>query len=641
MLTTSNPTSSATKTIAHIHAWAEELKAFGLVDEAAHAHLVQTLNHAAQGGVGKAQQPLLTVLLFGPSGVGKSQLLNALAGDVIARSDFVRPTTRIPTAYMHLDVDANRLFEYGTALGQMAQQETAIVRHTREALRHIVVIDAPDIDSYKTEHRERVMQLLPMMDVVLYVVTAQTYLNDLGWQTVLQERGQRAFAFVINKWDAEGKRTSGIKDAKDAKDAKDIDSHFLALLKARANYTHPRIFRTSAEYWLNAQMNAPTLATNSITNPISNPPPAGDQFRELQHWLAGELTTSHVAEIQRRRLRALWGGVAEAVSRTIPANWAAHPWRTAMQDALAALCADGLTAMKPTAVLNAANLAQAAPLRRWPNSPGPFGLLLRAGSRLRAAGDGVLQHGVPLQIGPLRTVANLYNPSQELTVLPAQTESLLGATGLIRKTENTLADLALSLQGARVPADWLMPRLRSSSEHLNVLLSEVNGSVLSELIAQPFGRVRRALGGLVLLLTEGAMLTVLGIAVWRLVLGFWSGSYVGGSFVAHFVLLLAVLAAFGLMGLSACFPDPQALITRRLEARLRQTWVSFVGNVQSQIVGFLETTDRLHQVGLSLKKSVDAELLSYLPQTDDAANELDGAGGVVESEMGRLFGEKK
>src|SRR5262245_66556026 len=53
-------------------------------------------------------RPLLVILLMGGTGVGKSTLLNALAGGPVAQASYTRPTTRDPVVYYHEAVKPER-----------------------------------------------------------------------------------------------------------------------------------------------------------------------------------------------------------------------------------------------------------------------------------------------------------------------------------------------------------------------------------------------------------------------------------------------------------------------------------------------------------------------------------------------------
>src|SRR5437763_9903267 len=138
-------------------------------------------------------QPLLVVMLMGGTGVGKSTLLNALAGAPIAASSVTRPTTRDPVVYFHDSIRPDRL--------DAALRQCQLQQHDREALRQKIIVDTPDLDSNDLANREKLIALLPVADVVLYVGSQEKYHDQLGWQLFREQRRRRAFAFVMNKWD--------------------------------------------------------------------------------------------------------------------------------------------------------------------------------------------------------------------------------------------------------------------------------------------------------------------------------------------------------------------------------------------------------------------------------------------------------
>jgi hypothetical protein len=59
----------------------------------------------------------------------------------------------------------------------------------------------PDIDSVEQHNRELVLEWLPHIDVLIYVVSPERYRDDKGWRLLQAHGGEHAWLFVINQWD--------------------------------------------------------------------------------------------------------------------------------------------------------------------------------------------------------------------------------------------------------------------------------------------------------------------------------------------------------------------------------------------------------------------------------------------------------
>ncbi|MEV7972900.1 GTP-binding protein [Cellulomonas sp. NPDC089187] len=118
------------------------------------------------------------VALLGGTGSGKSSVFNAIAGFDFAEVGVRRPTTSRAAACVWgtrgealldwLQVDADRRIE----------RESALDGDTEAPLRGLVLLDLPDHDSVDERHRETVDRLLPMADLLVWVVDPQKYADD-------------------------------------------------------------------------------------------------------------------------------------------------------------------------------------------------------------------------------------------------------------------------------------------------------------------------------------------------------------------------------------------------------------------------------------------------------------------------------
>jgi GTP-binding protein EngB required for normal cell division len=107
--------------------------------------------------------------LVGGTGVGKSSLLNALAGGVVSPVSVRRPTTDEPIAWVPR-AEREALAPLLDWLGIREVRD-----HDEMGVGPVAILDLPDVDSVATEHRERVEALLPRVDAVAWVTDPEKY----------------------------------------------------------------------------------------------------------------------------------------------------------------------------------------------------------------------------------------------------------------------------------------------------------------------------------------------------------------------------------------------------------------------------------------------------------------------------------
>jgi GTPase SAR1 family protein len=140
-----------------IESWAQHAVKLGWIDKQLALSLAATEDENANSLFLQQHTRPLVVAFMGGTGVGKSSLLNKLAGQSIARTGVERPTSREVTLYHHQSVSIYQLDE------KFPLQQIQVAQHTDSANEAVIWIDMPDFDSTEQKNKDIVMQWLPFV----------------------------------------------------------------------------------------------------------------------------------------------------------------------------------------------------------------------------------------------------------------------------------------------------------------------------------------------------------------------------------------------------------------------------------------------------------------------------------------------
>ena len=177
-------------------------KILGVLDQQPLFSFTSAETHALKEKVEMLSQKLASIdrsLLFigilGGTGVGKSTIMNALAGSKIASTSHRRPHTDQVLIYRHEEAG----LPSALSSTDIPWQE---ITHHEDSVQQILICDLPDFDSLVDLHREHVLDFLEHLDLLIWVTSPEKY-GDGRFYELLRAvpKARQNFYFVLNKMD--------------------------------------------------------------------------------------------------------------------------------------------------------------------------------------------------------------------------------------------------------------------------------------------------------------------------------------------------------------------------------------------------------------------------------------------------------
>lgn len=145
------------------------------------------------------------IALAGTTGSGKSSMFNAFTTIDRSPAGILRPTTSEPYACVWGSLNqADELLDWlGVSPRRRFTRESALDANDEAALRGMILLDLPDVDSVEPKHRVEVDRLLHLVDVVVWICDPQKYADQLVHEGYLRQlAGQRSGLIVaLNQTD--------------------------------------------------------------------------------------------------------------------------------------------------------------------------------------------------------------------------------------------------------------------------------------------------------------------------------------------------------------------------------------------------------------------------------------------------------
>jgi len=155
------------------------------------------------------------VVFIGGTGTGKSTLFNALCGKNISETGVERPKTQKPVVYIYSKDSVGEEFPFREFQIRSINEEKhdpvqynglsgnyVVVEHHREEIKHLALVDTPDLDSLEVKNRQMAEDFYLLADVIVFVASQEKYADEVPsrfFYRIYQE--EIPYYFLLNKAD--------------------------------------------------------------------------------------------------------------------------------------------------------------------------------------------------------------------------------------------------------------------------------------------------------------------------------------------------------------------------------------------------------------------------------------------------------
>ncbi|MEA2003133.1 MAG: GTPase domain-containing protein [Actinomycetota bacterium] len=161
--------------------------------------IIRTINEYLIPRLDEPEAPVVAAVI-GPSGTGKSTVVNSLANDRISDVGPLRPTTRGPVLWAHSDHGGRYWSEFVARVRERVGPTVDVVIGDDELTKQLTVIDTPPSEFVAASGRKPAVDALALADLCVFVTSPSRYADISAWRFLREIRWRGVpMLFVLNR----------------------------------------------------------------------------------------------------------------------------------------------------------------------------------------------------------------------------------------------------------------------------------------------------------------------------------------------------------------------------------------------------------------------------------------------------------